>query len=279
MQIEGKIARITGAGSGIGRALAIEAVRRGARVVLNGRRPDALEETASLLGPNAAYSVVPGDVTLPSTRCALRDHLATFGRLNILVNNAGVLFAGAFADTADRDIETLVMTNLVAPMALTREMLPLLAAAAPARVVNIGSIFGDIGYPLFVAYSASKFGLRGFSMALRRELRSLGIGVTYAAPRATRTDAASAFTSLMAPMGMELDKVEAVANDVWNAVAANTDIAYPSGPERFYVLLQGLFPAIIDRSLAAQLKHPTIRGLLARAMPWANQLSNARVGR
>ncbi len=279
MQLEGKIVLITGAGSGIGRALAIEAVRRGARVVLNGRRPDALEQTALLLGPDAAYSIIPGNITLASTRCSLRDHLATFGRVNILVNNAGVLFAGAFATLADRDIESLMMTNLVAPMALTRELLPLLAAAAPSRIVNIGSIFGDIGHPLFAAYSASKFGLRGFSMALRRELRSSGIGVTYAAPRATRTDAASAFTSLIAPMGMELDNVEAVANNVWNAVADNANIAYPSGPERFYVLLQQLFPAIIDRSLAAQLKHPTIRGLLARAMPWANQLSNVRVGR
>jgi len=279
MRLEGKIVLITGAGSGIGRALAIEAARRGARVVLNGRRPDALEQTASLLGPGAAYSIVPGDITLSSARSSLRDHLATFGRLDILVNNAGVLFAGALATSPDRDIENLIATNLVAPMALTREMLLLLAAAAPSRIVNIGSIFGDIAHPLFVAYSASKFGLRGFSIALRRELKSLGIAVTYAAPRATRTHAANAFTSLIEPMGMQLDQAEAVANDVWNAVAANAHTAYPPGPERFYVLLQRLFPAIIDRSLAAQLKHPVIRGLLARAMPWASQLPDLRVDR
>jgi short-subunit dehydrogenase len=278
MRIDGKIALITGAGSGIGRALAVEAARRGARVVLTGRRPDALKQTAALLGGNAAYSIVPGDITQPSTRILLRDHLEDFGRLDFLVNNAGVISAGPLAAGADADIERLMMTNLVAPIALTREMLPLLAAAAPSRIVNVGSILGDIGYPLFAAYSASKFGLRGFSMALRRELKGLGIGVTYAAPRATETGAASAFRFLVLPLGMRLDCAASVAGDIWGAAARNADTAYPAGSERLYILLQRLLPGVIDRALAGQLKHPAIRGILAKAMPWADRLGRGVIG-
>jgi len=269
VRIERKLVLITGAGSGIGRALAIEAARRRATLVLAGRRAAALEETRGLLGRNAVCSVFPGDITLPAVRRRLREHIAgAWGRLDILVNNAGVISAGAFAAACDRDIESMMATNLVAPIALTRELLPLLAMAAPARVVNIGSMFGDIGYPLFTAYSASKFGLRGFSMALRRELRAFGIGVTYAAPRATRTDAAGAFASLMTAFNMQLDAPHAVAADVWSAVSRNMDSVYPQGWEHVHVLAQYLFPSLVDRAVAKQIKDSKVHSLLAEAMSW-----------
>ena len=85
------------------------------------------------------------------------------------------------------------------------------AASGPSRIVNVGSMFGDIAYPLFAAYSASKFALRGLSIALRRELKPYGIGVTYAAPRATKTDASHAMDPLVEPMQMRLDDPTAVA--------------------------------------------------------------------
>ena len=138
--------------------------------------------------------------------------------LDVLVNNAGVIAIGPLACATDDEFERMMATNVIAPLALTREMLPLLRRAMPSRVVNVGSMFGDIPYPLFAAYSASKFALRGLSIALRRELRGYGVGVTYAAPRATKTEAARVLDPLVEPMQMRMDNPAQVATQIWRAV-------------------------------------------------------------
>ena len=190
MRLEGKRTLITGAGSGIGRALALEASRLGMKVALCGRRAEALAETLSEMTPSGQHLRLRGDITDPAVRRGMRDYLwRQWGGLDVLVNNAGIIAVGPLACATDAEFEQMMATNVIAPLALTREMLPLLRRAMPSRVVNVGSMFGDIPYPLFAAYSASKFALRGLSIALRRELRAYGVGVTYAAPRATRTDA------------------------------------------------------------------------------------------
>ncbi len=252
MQLEGKKALITGAGSGIGRSLAIEAASRGMRVALAGRRKPTLDETLSLL-QGSGHLVLVADVTNPANRQALMAELqAHWGGLDLLVNNAGLVPVGPLGAAKDEDLQEVLNTNLLAPMALVREALPLLKKAKGARVVNIGSVLGDIPYPLFVPYSATKAGLRGFSIALRRELAPLGIGVTYAAPRATRTPASRALESLIEPFGMKLDTPDAVAKFVWNAVAREANAIYPAGPERMYVLMQRLFPRVVDKAIAKQ---------------------------
>jgi len=264
MQLEGKRALITGAGSGIGRALAIEASRLGMTVALCGRRAEALHETLSLMTASGRHLRLRGDITDPAVRRGMRDYLwRQWGGLEVLVNNAGVITAGPLARATDRELERLAATNIVAPLALIREMLPLLRRAAPARIVNIGSIFGDIAYPLFAAYSGSKFALRGASMALRRELLPYGIGVTYAAPRATRTEAAKAYDPLLEPMRIRLDDPSEVAAQIWRAVARELDSAYARGPERLFVLIQRLIPRLIDRAIAAQMADPRLKDYLA----------------
>lgn len=269
MQLEGRHVLVTGAGSGIGRELAIEAARRGMTVALNGRREDVLRETLALMGPPRGHAVLPGDLTDPAVRVALANYIAYWwGRLDVLVNNAGFVSAGPHACTSDCELERLAATNIVAPAALIREMLPLLIAGKPSRIVNIGSMFGDIAYPLFGAYSASKFALRGLSIALRRELKAYGVGVTYAAPRATKTDAASAFGDLVEPMQMRIDTPQKVANDIWNAVARERDSIYARGPERIFVLVQRLLPQLVDRSVAQQMSDKRVRAYLARRRAW-----------
>lgn len=266
MRLEGKRALITGAGSGIGRELAIEAARRGMTVALCGRRADALEQTLSKMRPRRGHVALPGDITDPAIRTALAQYLGRWwGGLDVLVNNAGVVTVGALAQTSDDDLYRLVDTNIVAPMALIRELLPLLRRASPSRIVNVGSIFGDIGYPLFAPYSASKFAVRGLSIALRRELKPFGIGITYAAPRATKTDAASAFGRLVEPMQMRLDPPAKVATEIWHGVARDADSVYAKGPERFFVLVQRLFPRLVDKSVEAQLADVRIRKFLQRS--------------
>ncbi len=274
MQLEGKRALITGAGSGIGRALAIEGSRLGMTVALCGRRAEPLQETLSLMAPSGRHLRLRGDITDPAVRRGMRDYLwRQWGGLEVLVNNAGIITAGPLARATDRELERLAATNIVAPLALIREMLPLLRRAAPARIVNIGSIFGDIAYPLFAAYSGSKFALRGASMALRRELLPYGIGVTYAAPRATRTEAAKAYDPLLEPMRIRLDDPSEVAARIWRAVARELDSAYARGPERLFVLIQRLIPRLIDRSIAAQMADPRLKDYLARGQEAASPRS------
>ena len=211
MLLDGKLAVITGAGAGIGRALAIEAAARGVCIALFGRRLGPLQETLSkLLG--TGHFLIEGDVTSPADRAALMaaiDH--RWGRLDILVNNAGIVSAGRLRGVTDDELRLTIETNLLAPIALVRQALPLLQRAKRARIVNIGSLLGDIPYPLFTVYSATKSGLHGFSIALRRELAPMEIGVTYAAPRATRTASSHVLGALIEPFRMKLDAPEAVA--------------------------------------------------------------------
>lgn len=263
MQLDGKRALITGAGSGIGRALAIEASRLGMTVALCGRRAEALYATLSQMAPNGRHLRLRGDITDPAVRRGLRDYLGRhWGGLDVLVNNAGIVPVGPLTHTTDAELERLMATNVIAPAALSREMLPLLRRAAPSRIVNVGSMFGDIAYPLFASYSASKFALRGLSIALRREFKTFGIGVTYAAPRATKTGAAQAFDPLVEPMQMRIDDPATVAAHIWRAVARDADSAYAKGTERLFVLVQRLLPKLVDRAVAAQMADTRVRTYL-----------------
>ncbi|MEL0438873.1 SDR family NAD(P)-dependent oxidoreductase [Phycobacter sp. K97] len=247
-----KTVLITGGGSGIGRALTVEAVHRGYRPLITGRTRATLRETAALAGLGED-AIRVADVSKPEDRLRLTEQVA--GRLDILINNAGYLSVGPIASLSDQDLETMAQTNLVAPIALVRDLLPALSTAQ-GRIVNIGSVFGDIAYPFFATYSATKFGLRGFSDAMRRELSGTGVAVTYVAPRATRTAAEAEFAPLIEPLQMTLDSAEKVATEAWDAIEARKREAFPRGKERFFVALQRLFPKLIDRSVGAQARAP-----------------------
>ena len=239
------VALITGAGSGIGRALAIEAARSGFDLVLVGRRQAQLDETAALL-PATDRRLVAADITTPEGRAAIVS--AAGDRLDVLVNNAGRLAVGRLTDLTDEEITRTIGTNLTAAVQLTRDLVPALCAAQ-GRIVNVGSMFGLIAFPYFSIYSATKFALRGLSDALRRELSEFGIGVTYVAPRATRTPAQASFAHLVKPFGMALDDPERVARRAWAGIVAGRDTVYPGFGERVFALLQALVPSVIDRAL------------------------------
>jgi short-subunit dehydrogenase len=256
-----KTVLITGAGSGIGRALAIEAAARGFAPILAGRREGPLAETAALI-QSAPPRIVVADVTTVEGRMALRT--AADGALDVLINNAGALEVGHLGTQDNETITRMVATNLTAPILLTRDLMPALRAAS-GRVVNIGSVFGDIAYPYFAAYSATKFGLRGFSDALRRELSGQGVSVTYIAPRATRTAAEAAFGPLVGPLRMALDTPETVARQAWDAILTGRRESFPKGPERIFVLVQRIFPSLVDRSVGAQARNPKTLDALATA--------------
>ncbi len=255
MDINGKSIILTGAGSGIGRALAQALSNAGAKLVLADLNGDGLEETkASLAHPDACVTVV-GDITQAETRDAMRSAAEeSFGGLDILVNNAGVVAVGPLAKADDNALELMARVNLLAPMQLIRDMLGSLEKSSTPTIVNIGSMFGDIAFPLFAGYSATKFGVRGLSDALRRELAPKNVRVLYVAPRAAKTAATGAFEHLIEPMQMKLDEPEVVAANIVSAIRSGARSSYPRGLERVFVLVQRILPQLVDNSIIKQLK-------------------------
>lgn len=252
MRLNGKTVLVTGAGSGIGRALALHLAFEGAQVILVGRREDALDVTRNTFPVMSSGIVIPADITDDASRESLIAEVTRMGRLDLLINNAGVVEAAPVDGMEARARRQMVETNLLAPMELTLGLLPVMEATGSARIVNIGSMFGDIAFPFFAAYSATKFGLRGWSEALRRELAPRGIAVTYAAPRGTRTPATDGFSHLAEAFDMRLDTAEAVARLIVDAILQGRRDIYPRGAEHIFLLLQKLVPRLIDRALSAK---------------------------
>jgi short-subunit dehydrogenase len=122
---------------------------------------------------------------------------------------------GFFAEESAADTATLFNVNTIAPIAMVNAVLPHMLERGKGQIVNLGSIFGSIGFPCFASYSASKFALRGFSEALRRELAGTGVGVTYVAPRFTKTAFnRGAVTRMADALKMNQDEPESVATSV-----------------------------------------------------------------
>jgi short-subunit dehydrogenase len=251
---------LTGATGGIGRAMAVRLAPLCESLVLVGRDTAALAALArDVEAAGGRPRAVPADLTMISGRDAVQRAAADApGGTDLLVNNAG---AGEFAWLADQDdatLERIVRVNVLAPMQLTRGMLPQLLAQPAASIVNVGSIFGYLGYPGNAAYSASKFALRGFSEALRRELADGPVQVIYFAPRATRTAMnGAAMCALNAELGVAMDSPESVA-EALVALLEKPAAERPLGmPERLFAWLNQVTPRLLDRALLRHL--PVIR--------------------
>jgi len=273
MRLDGKVALITGAGSGIGRTLAVEAAARNLDLYLVGRRREPLEETRGLLRRGAAAQCVVADVTDAGGRQAIRQAVESGSRgLDLLFNNAGFVATGPLSDYGDGDVRRMIDTNLAAPILLTRDLLPFLKLSSAARVVNVGSVYGDIAAPDFSVYAATKFGLRGLSDALRRELAAEGIGVTYAAPRATRTEGIQSIAAALERQGMALDEPARVARWIWAAVERGRRSAYPPTVERLFVAVQRMLPSLIDRALERRQEPQSPRAVRSHGTSAADRL-------
>ncbi|MGE5414574.1 MAG: SDR family oxidoreductase [Syntrophomonadaceae bacterium] len=188
--LRGKVALVTGASSGLGRAFALALAEAGAKVFLAARREEKLREVVEEIaraGGEAAYHVV--DVrTVPALYDLVDVLLARFRRLDVLVNNAGVGYRSPLLETRRSEIAEMLETDLAAAIYLTQASLNALLRSAPSDIVNVSSIAGLEGFAEGTVYCAAKSGLVGFTRALAQELKPANIRVTAICPGSIETD-------------------------------------------------------------------------------------------
>jgi NAD(P)-dependent dehydrogenase (short-subunit alcohol dehydrogenase family) len=178
---------ITGAAGGLGRAITAAALRRGDRVVAAARRPERLE---GLVPAESAQSLaVPLDVTDPSqVKATVEASLARFGRLDVVVNNAGAAIFGAFEEVTEDQVRRLLEVNLFGAMHVTRAVLPQLRKQQSGHIIQMSSASGQDARPGVGTYATTKFALEGFSESLAKEVEPFGIKLTIVEPGRFRTN-------------------------------------------------------------------------------------------
>lgn len=206
MRLAGRTAVVTGAASGIGRAVSISLAKRGCHLALADVNEAGVAETAELArAPGVRITRHRLDVADRAAVAAFPETVAAeHPGVDVLVNNAGVAVGGRFEQVDEADFEWLFEINFWGVVRMTRAFLPRLRASDDARLVNLSSVFGLVAPAGQVAYAASKFAVRGFSEALRHELEGSNVGVTVVHPGGVATQIAN---SARVPAGVPEDEV------------------------------------------------------------------------
>jgi NAD(P)-dependent dehydrogenase (short-subunit alcohol dehydrogenase family) len=188
-----KVWFITGSSRGLGRSLTAAVLASGDRVAATARNPDQLKDLAGKY-PDSIYPL-PLDVTSKAQiLAAVENTIKKFGRIDVLVNNAGFGIIGAAEAYSDEQVRSQLETNLYAPIEITRVILPYMRKQRSGRILQISSVGGRVGNAGLTIYQAAKFGLGGFTEALAKEVKSLGILVTSVEPGGLRTDLTASMT-------------------------------------------------------------------------------------
>jgi len=251
VKLQNKRILLSGATGGIGWAIAEQLAAAGAHLLLLGRNEDKLRQLQLALAGD--HQVIIADMNSASGRAAVVQ-CCEAGGLDLWINAAGVLDFQLFEQQDAELIQQMLLTNLVSPILLCHSLLPVLQRSRDGAIVNIGSIFGSIGHPGFAGYCASKFGLRGFTEALQRELADGAVRVLYLAPRATHTDLNSiAVSALNEALGNSVDSPHKVAQELMSLLSGKRKHRYMGWPENLFVKINGLFPGVVHNALVRKL--------------------------
>ena len=255
-ELSGRRILITGASRGIGRALAVQLARAGAKLALAARSEDKLRELAAELGPDVVP--FPADVTVEADRARLMAEIkARFGGLDVLVNNAGIASWAHFADSSEAILRQIMEVNFFAPTELIRLAIPILVEGQQPAIVNVSSMCGRRAMPGWSEYSASKFALCGLTEALRGELARFDIDILLIVPGLTRSDFPKHFLQAKGRAKIEFDKgmpPEKVAAGIMRSLQKNKTETVMGSEARWVLLCNKFFPRLTDWLLARKMK-------------------------
>lgn len=252
-QLRDRVVWITGASSGIGEAMALQASRQGARLVLSARRAAELERVRQACANPGQVAVLPLDLTACDAQAARQQAEAFFGPIEVLVNNAGISQRGTVLETSMDVYRRILELDFFACVALTKAVLPGMVARRSGHVVVISSVVAYVGTPLRSGYSAAKHALHGFYDALRAEVWREGIKVTLICPGFIRTQVTmNAITGdggqyrRMDPSTERGMAPEECARQAWRAVERDREEVLIGWRESMFVRVKRFVPALMS---------------------------------
>jgi short-subunit dehydrogenase len=226
VELVGKRALLSGATGGLGRAIAEQLAGQGAKLVLSSRKGDELRELSqSLPGGARRHEVIVADLAKAG---AAEKLVKEAGDVDILVANAGLPGTGRVEQEPKSGLTTTLRVNLEAPMLMAREVIPGLLEKGEGHIVFIGSLNGKAATPMTSVYCATKFGLRGFALALREDLHPQGIGVSHVMPGFIREAGMFARSGAKPPPGLGTTTPEEVGDAVVTAIRHNRSEVEPA---------------------------------------------------
>lgn len=258
-ELRGARILLTGASSGIGRCLAEQAARAGARLVLAARSAEPLNKLAhSLTASGAEAMAVPGDVTQEADRQQmLSAAVERFGGLDVLINNAGVGSWCHFAESSEEILRQVMEVNFFAAAELIRLAIPVLRRGNSPAIVNVASMCGRRGIPAWSEYSASKFALCGLTEALRGEMVRFGIDVLLVLPGVTRSELWRHLLRNTGRYQLDVNRgmtPESVAAGILSALRKNRTETVLGWDARWMLRVNRFLPRLVDAMLARKIR-------------------------
>lgn len=254
MRLRDRCFLLLGGTGGIGKALVEPLLQAGARVVVASRHPEKLRHTEGVSAVSLNLEARDLDQNLERLSDAYPD-------IDGVIHCAGQnRFTGLGSMGVD-ELDAQISVNLRSAILVARHFAPRFEKSGYGALAFVGSTFGSIGFPGYTAYCATKFGLRGFTEALRRELADRPVQVVYVAPRATATDMnPEAVNELNRTLGNTMDAPEAVAAKILKAMENDDQRRFLGWPEKLFVVINNIVPGIVDKATLKQL--PVVRRFL-----------------
>lgn len=228
MELAGKTALLTGATGGLGRAIASALADRGTTVIASSRKPEQLEGLVADL-PGGGHRTIVTDL---AEEGAALELLAAAGEVDVLVANAGLPASGPLEGFSQEEIGRALRVNLESPVRMARELVPVLVERGDGHLVFVSSISGQASTPNASLYAATKFGLRGFALCLREDLRGTGVGASVISPGAVRDAGMFADSGAKPPPGLGTATPEQVAAAVVAGIERNRRGEFTVAPLR-----------------------------------------------
>ena len=248
-----KVVLLTGATSSIGANVSKLLAEEGATVILVDKNEEKLQQVWNKLA--GRHHLVQADITTTDGRKEIVNYCQQIGPdIDFVINNASQGQFSLFEELDENSLSSIINLNLTSNMLLIRHILPILLSQKSAQMINVGSIFGNIGLPGSSAYCASKFGFRGFTESLRRELLDTEVLIRYFSPQITKDDINDEkAVEMYQALGKKIDSSEYVAKQLVSFLKAKDPSQYAGWKGKILVRLNSLLPDVFEKSIFKRL--------------------------